>query len=62
MPATQVQAQAVVQTRAEEVSGPLERVEVRELPFAARHVALYWGGNPDATVTVSFSTDGVTLR
>lgn len=61
VPTTTVQAQAVHRTRAAEVSGALERSEVRPLPFATRHAALYWAGNPDAEVTVSFSRDGVTF-
>ncbi|HET7721853.1 MAG TPA: N-acetylmuramoyl-L-alanine amidase, partial [Acidimicrobiales bacterium] len=46
-------------TKAAEVVGPLlAGAEVRALPFPARHAALYWAGNPEAVVTVSFSTDG----
>ncbi len=30
----------------------------RSLPFAARNVALYWQGHPNARVTVAFSRDG----
>lgn len=59
VPATTVQAQVVHHTRAGEVSGPLDRSEVRALPFPARHVALYWAGNPDAVVTVAFGIDGM---
>nr|MDQ3643156.1 hypothetical protein [Actinomycetota bacterium] len=36
IPASQVQAQTVVHTRAAEVSGPLNGAEVRQLAFAAR--------------------------
>ena len=61
IPAAQVQAQVVVHTRAGEVSGPLDGVQVRQLPFPAGHVALYWAGNPDATVSVGLSTDGTTF-
>ncbi|MDQ3896016.1 MAG: N-acetylmuramoyl-L-alanine amidase [Actinomycetota bacterium] len=61
VPSTTVQAQVVHHTKAGEVSGPLDRSEVRRLPFPARHVALYWAGNPDAEVVVAFSTDGVTF-
>ncbi len=59
IPAPTVQAQVVHHTKAGEVAGPLERSEVRRLPFPTRHAALYWAGNPDAEVTVSFSRDGV---
>jgi hypothetical protein len=59
IPTTTVQAQVVRHTRAAEVAGPLlNGAEVRALPFPARHVALYWAGNPDAIVTVALSTDG----
>jgi hypothetical protein len=58
-PASTVQARSVVHTRAEEVTGPIEGTQVRALPFPARHVALYWSGNPDARVTVAFTGDGV---
>ena len=61
VPAAQVQAKVVVHTRAGELSGPVGGSEVRRLPFAAADVALYWSGNPDATVTVAFSTDGATF-
>ena len=59
IPATTVQAEVVHHTKAGEVAGPLDRSEVRRLPFPTRHAALYWAGNPDANVTVSFSRDGV---
>ena len=59
VPTTTVQAQVVHHTKAGEVAGPLERSEVRRLPFPTRHAALYWAGNPDASLTVSFSRDGV---
>ncbi|HUR24066.1 MAG TPA: N-acetylmuramoyl-L-alanine amidase [Acidimicrobiales bacterium] len=59
IPATTVHAQVVRHTRAAEVAGPLlAGAEVRPLPFPTRHAALYWAGNPDAAVTVAFSTDG----
>jgi hypothetical protein len=59
IPTTTVQAQVVRQTRAAEVAGPLPAgAQVRGLPFPARHAALYWAGNPDAVVTVEFTTDG----
>lgn len=58
VPATQVQAQAVVHTLARELTGPLSGVERRVLPFPAGHVAVHWDGDPDAKVTVAFSTDG----
>ena len=59
IPATTVQAQVVRQTRAAEVPGPLPAgAEVRALPFPTRHAALYWAGNPEAVVTVAFTTDG----
>lgn len=58
VPATQVQAQTVVHTLAQELSGPLNGIERRVLPFPAGHVALHWDGNPDANVTIAFSTDG----
>ncbi|MEA2931500.1 MAG: hypothetical protein QOI56_285 [Actinomycetota bacterium] len=61
VPAARVQAKVVVHTRAGEVSGPVAGSAIRRLPFAANHVALYWAGNPDATVTVAFSTDGTTF-
>ena len=61
IPATTVQAQVVHHTRAVEVAGPLNGSEVRSLPFPARHAALHWAGNPDAEVTVAFSTDGTTF-
>lgn len=61
IPATTVQAEVVHHTKAGEVSGPLNGSEIRRLPFPAGHAALYWDGNPDANVTVSFSTDGVTF-
>ena len=48
-----MQAKVVVHPRAGEVSGPVNGSEVRRLPFAAGHVALYWAGNPDAAVTVA---------
>jgi hypothetical protein len=59
IPTTTVQAQVVRQTRAGEVAGPLPAgAQVRVLPFPTRHAALYWAGNPDAVVTVAFTTDG----
>ena len=59
IPTTTVQAQVVRHTKAGEVAGPLlAGAEVRALPFPARHAALYWAGNPEAVVTVAFSTDG----
>ena len=59
IPATTVQAQVVRHTRAAEVAGPLlAGAEVRALPFPTRHVALYWAGNPEAVVTVAFTSDG----
>jgi len=59
IPSTTVQAQVVRHTRAGEVAGPLPAgAEVRALPFPARHAALYWAGNPEAVVTVAFTTDG----
>jgi hypothetical protein len=61
IPSTTLQAQAVRHTRAAEVAGPLNGVEVRPLPFPTRHAALYWAGNPEAVVTVAFSGDGVTF-
>ncbi len=62
VPATTVQAQVVHHTRAAEVAGPLTAgLEVRALPFPASHAALYWSGNPDAVVTVAFSSDGLTF-
>ena len=61
IPTTTVQAQVVHLTKAGEVSGSLERSEVRQLPFPTRHAALYWAGNPEAEVTVSFSRDGATF-
>ena len=61
IPVATVQAQVVHHTRAGEVSGALERSETRRLPFPTRHAALYWAGNPDAQVTVSFSRDGSTF-
>lgn len=61
VPATTVEAQIVHHTRAGEVTGPLDRSDVRQLPFPARHVALYWTGNPDAELTVAFGTDGRTF-
>lgn len=53
-----VEAQIVVRTRAGEVTGPLDGLQVRTLPFAASHVAVYWAGNHDAEITVALSTDG----
>lgn len=61
IPATTVQAQAVRQTKAAEVAGPLNGVEVRPLPFPTGHAALHWAGNPNAVVTAAFSADGVTF-
>lgn len=61
IPTTTVLAQVVHHTKAGEVAGALERSEVRQLPFPTRHAALYWTGNPDAQVTVSFSRDGATF-
>ena len=61
VPTTVVHAQVVHHTKAGEVSGPLERSEVRRLAFPARHAALYWAGNPAAEVSVAFSRDGVTF-
>ena len=58
VPGEKVQAKVIVHTRAGEVSGPVNGPDVRRLPFAAGHVALYWVGNPDALVTVAFGTDG----
>ena len=37
------------------VTGSVERT----LPFAARNVAVYWKGHPDARVSIAFSRDGV---
>lgn len=61
IPAASVLARTEVTTRAAEVAAPLERSEVRPLPFPARHVALHWTGNPDAVVTVALSRDGATF-
>jgi hypothetical protein len=59
IPTTAIQAQVMHHTKAGEVTGALERSELRLLPFPTRHAALYWTGNPDAQVTVAFSRDGV---
>ena len=62
VPETTVQAQVVRPTKAAEVAAPmLNGAEVLPLPFPARHAALYWAGNPEAVVTVAFSTDGVSF-
>ena len=58
VPTTVTHSQVVHHTKAGEVAGPLERSEVRRLPFPAGHVALYWAGNPHAAVTVALSRDG----
>jgi uncharacterized protein with LGFP repeats len=49
----------MVLPRAAELHGPLDGVEVRVLPFAARDVAVHWAGNPNAQVSIAFSVDGV---
>jgi hypothetical protein len=54
LPAASVQAQVSIRTRAGEVTGPLSGLQLRTLPFAASHVAVYWAGNHDADVTVAF--------
>jgi len=61
VPAGQVQAQVVVRIRGGEATGPLDGTQIRPLPFAAGHLALYWAGNHDAAVTVALSTDGITF-
>ncbi len=61
LPGAHVLAKVVVHTRAGEVSGPLQASEVRQLPFPAGHVALYWAGSPYARVTVAFGHDGATF-
>ena len=61
VPASHVSARVAVHTRAAEVTAPLERTEVRRLPFPAGHVALHWAGHPDAAVTVELSADGSTF-
>ena len=59
IPSTTVQAQVVRRTKAAEVAGPLPAgAEVRALPFPTHHVALDWAGNPEAMLTVAFTTDG----
>ena len=52
---------APVATVAREISGAVERSEVFELPIRASHVAVHWAGQPDATVEIAFSADGVTF-
>lgn len=44
--------------RAGTVTGAVTRLVERSLPFAARNVAVYWEGHPDAKVTIAFSRDG----
>ena len=58
IPATTVTAKTIVRTRAAEVSAAVVGSHTFRLPFAAGHVALYWQGNPNASVTVSLSADG----
>ncbi|MGI8808625.1 MAG: N-acetylmuramoyl-L-alanine amidase [Acidimicrobiales bacterium] len=61
VPTASVHARVVHHTKAGEVSGALERSDVRRLPFPTRHAALYWAGNSEAKVTVAFSPDGVSF-
>src|SRR5688500_4111160 len=41
-----------------QLTAPVIGSDVRRLPFAADHVALYWTGHADAAVRVAFSRDG----
>lgn len=44
------------------VSVALEGTRLVELPLIATHVALHWNGNPEASVAVELSADGVTFE
>ncbi|HUR78283.1 MAG TPA: N-acetylmuramoyl-L-alanine amidase [Acidimicrobiales bacterium] len=44
--------------RAVQLTAPLSGSDVRRLPFAADHVALYWTGHANAVVRLAFSRDG----
>lgn len=61
LPGATVQAQVSIRTRAGEVTGPLDGLQRRALPFAASHVAVYWAGHHDAEVSLAFSTDGLSF-
>ncbi len=58
VPATQAVAQPDLRSAAT-VTGPVVGTLVRVLPFAARNLAVYWTGHPDAHVTIAFSRDGL---
>lgn len=56
-----VEARVVVKTKAAEVSRPVNGSAVMRLPFAADHIAVHWGGNPEAAVTVAVGTNETTF-
>jgi hypothetical protein len=59
VPATAAHAQSDLAVRVATVTGSVAGTLERHLPFAARNVAVYWQGHPDAHVTIAFSRDGV---
>ncbi len=57
LPALPVAGTAAIPVRAGEVSIALDAMQVVRLPFAASHVAIYWRGPEDASVSVAFGHD-----
>src|SRR5829696_2184343 len=57
-PAMPVASRAPANVVGREVATSIQRSRVVELPMLASHVALHWGGNHDALVSVAFSADG----
>ena len=58
VPTGNAQTPDSARTRVAQITAPLDRSDVRRLPFAASHVAVYWVGHPDALVRVAFSRQG----
>ncbi len=50
-----------IRTQTHTVSSAVARSAVLRLPATASRIATYWRGQPDAHVTVAFSTDGITF-
>ena len=53
-------AKVTIRTRAHEDLNSVDGETTYPLAFAASHLAVHWAGEPDASVTVSLSSDGVT--
>lgn len=56
---TRVYARVTIKSRTHEQEQSVQGESMYALPFFASHAAIYWTGEHDATVRVSFSSDGI---